>query len=286
MSRAQHRPPGRLRVAPGEEPRPACAHPEGPDSLPAIPGWEISYVAETGSTNADLVQQAARGAADRTVLITDLQRAGRGRLGRNWVAPAGQALLFSVLLRPDAVPIARRGWIGALVGMAMVDAIAHNTGLIARLKWPNDVLIDDHKVAGILAEMAGDALVVGAGLNLTVERHDLPRADATSLRLAGARTTDRDTLLAAILTCLDPILARWYAAAGDIDAAGLRTEYVALSATIGRMVTVQLPDGSAVSGRAVDVQADGAVVIDDDGRRHRFAAGDIRHLRSGAAISH
>lgn len=243
--------------------------------------WQIRHVAVTGSTNADLTAHAAD-TPDRSVLITDEQRIGRGRLGRTWQAPPGSALLMSLLLRPTAVPPAQRGWIGAILGVAAVTAIRERTGLTAALKWPNDVLINGHKVGGILAEMAGDALVVGIGLNLTVARADLPRADATSLLLAGAdpETLDRDALAADILTALDPVLQRWYEAAGDVQAAGIREQYVAACATIGREVRVELPSGDSVIGRATDVRADGALEVAlPTGGSRSFLAGDVHHLR-------
>lgn len=245
--------------------------------------WLVRHVAETGSTNADLVRQAAAGAPHGTVLVTDVQHAGRGRLGRTWVAPPGTALLLSVLLRPDAVPVPRRGWIGGILGLAAVRAIKECTGVDAVLKWPNDVLIGGDKVAGILGEIAGDALVVGMGLNVTVPREALPRADATSLSLHGAAPS-RDALLTEVLAGLGPLIARWRDARGDVDAAGLRAEYLAVCGTVGSRVAVQLPDGERVVGTAVDVDGSGAVVIDvsGTGALRRFVAGDVVHLRAHA----
>lgn len=247
--------------------------------------WAVQHVEATGSTNGDLARLAARGGAHGTVLVADVQLAGRGRLGRTWVAPPGDALLFSVLLRPDGVPVSRRGWIGGLLGLAAVGALAETTGVRAALKWPNDVLVDGRKVAGILAELAGDALVVGMGLNVTVPRAALPRPDATSLLLAGAprEALDRDALLGAVLERLGPLVARWQAAGGDVDACGIRAEYLAGCATIGSRVAVHLPDGTRIAGTAVDVDPDGAVVIDTGaGVRRRFVAGDVIHLRAEA----
>lgn len=248
-----------------------------------LTGWTIHRVDATGSTNADLVREAVHGAAHGTVLVADVQLAGRGRLGRTWVAPPGDALLFSILLRPEAVPVPRRGWIGGILGLATVDALAGPAGVRAALKWPNDVLVDGRKIAGILAELAGEALVVGMGLNVTVSREVLPRPDATSLLLEGARpeACDRDALLAAVLGRLGPLLARWQAAGGDVDASGIRAEYLARCATIGSRVAVHLPGGDRIAGTAVDVDSGGAIVIaGGDGERWRFVAGDVIHLRA------
>lgn len=257
-------------------------------SSPAYPpGWTVTWVSETGSTNADLAAGAAHGAAHGTVLVADLQVAGRGRLGRSWVAPAGTALLFSVLLRPARVPAARRGWIGAILGLAVVRALRDAVGVSAVLKWPNDVLIDGRKLAGILAELSGDALIVGAGINVSVAAADLPRPDATSLALVGADPArcDRAALLAAIVTNLAELVDRWQRVDGDIDASGLRAAYLRHCATVSSLVAVHLPDGTTVTGRAVDVDAGGAIVIDDGGTLRRFAAGDVQHLRSGGPTS-
>lgn len=237
---------------------------------------------QTGSTNSDLVARAADGAPHGTVLIADEQIAGRGRLGRSWAAPPGTALLMSVLLRPTSIPPARRSWVGAILGLAIVTAIEERTGMTAELKWPNDVLIQGRKVCGILAEMAGDALVVGAGINVTVAVGELPQPDATSLLLAGAgpESLDRSELAWAILRNLEALLRRWSASDGDVDVSGIRSDYLNRSATVGALVTVHLPSGDQVIGTALDVAADGSIVIDTGTGVRRFTAGDVRHLRS------
>lgn len=258
---------------------------------PAAPGgWHVRWTASTGSTNDDLAGLAgdgpsgapASGATDRTVLVADLQTAGRGRRGRSWHAPARSALTFSVLLRPSGVPQARRGWIGALLGLAVLAGIDRRTGLVAGLKWPNDVLIEGRKVAGILAMSAGSALVVGAGINVTIGADELPRPDAASLLLAGADPglLGREELLAAVLDEFAPLLDRWVAAGGDVECSGLRAEYLARCVSVGRAVTIQLPGSDTVTGRAVDVAPDGSIVIDDGRTQRRFAAGDVVHLRT------
>jgi BirA family biotin operon repressor/biotin-[acetyl-CoA-carboxylase] ligase len=247
-------------------------------------GWQVRHIASAGSTNADLVAAAAAGAPDRTVLVADLQTAGRGRLGRSWQTPAGAALTVSILLRPRSVPPSRRGWVGALLGLAALTAVRRRTGLPAELKWPNDLLIGGRKVAGILAELtAAGAMVVGLGLNVSLEQAELPRADATSLLLAGAQpeSLGREQLLAAVLDALGPLLDRWDAAGGDVDAAGLRAEYLAHCVTVGTAVTIQLPDGARLTGTATDVAPDGSIVIDSAGGPRSFTAGDVVHLRPG-----
>src|SRR5208283_1893563 len=145
----------------------------------------------TGSTNADLMARALRGAPEGVVLAAEEQSAGRGRLGRTWVSPPRAALTFSLLVRPAAVPPARRGWLPLLAGVAVATAVTAVTGVQTRLKWPNDVLTGYAKLAGILAEAAGDAVVVGVGLNVSTEPGELPppgpgALPATSLRIAAS----------------------------------------------------------------------------------------------------
>ncbi len=267
-------------LAPAATPRPSW----DPDRCRPSPAaaWQVRWTASTGSTNDDLAALVADPTADRTVLVADLQTAGRGRRGRAWLAPARSALTFSVLLRPVAVPQVHRGWVGALLGLALVAGIRRRTGLGAGLKWPNDLLIEGRKAAGILAASVGPALVVGAGLNVTLGRQELPRPDATSLLLEGADPdlVRREDLLAAVLDEFAPRLDRWGAAGGDVESSGLRAEYLQACVTVGREVTILLPDGGIVTGRAVDVAGDGSIVIDDGRVRRRFAAGDVLHLRA------
>src|SRR5947199_1204768 len=160
---------------------------------------EIEVIEGTGSTNADLLARALRGEPEGAVLAAEEQRAGRGRMGRTWTAPPRAALTFSMLLRP-AVPPARRGWLPLLAGVAVATAVTQVTGVRTGLKWPNDLLTADAKLAGILAEASGHAVVVGIGLNVSTEPAELSHLQAatrpgalpaTSLAAAGATTLDR-----------------------------------------------------------------------------------------------
>jgi len=241
--------------------------------------WTITQTTVTGSTNADLA--AAAGLPNSSVLTTEEQLTGRGRSGRDWFCPAGAGLMFSVLLREPAIPADRRGWTGAVLGLAIVRAMSRVSGVTARLKWPNDVLIDGQKCAGILGEVADGELIVGAGINVSLQLAELPRQDATSLWLAGGRL-DRAALLAGVLDEFDGLLGLWVSAGGDIDASGLRGEYRQACATIGAEVLLLLPGGGQSTVRAVDVAADGSlVVVDSAGIRRSYAAGDVVHVRPG-----
>jgi len=255
-----------------------------PDGL-----WrEIEVVPSTGSTNADLLARALRGEPEGVVLAAEEQTAGRGRMGRSWTSPRYAALTFSLLIRPD-VPPARRGWLPLLTGVAVAAAVTTVTGVPARLKWPNDVLAGEAKLAGILAEAAGDAIVVGIGLNVSTEPAELSRLPAgpgpgalpaTSLRAAGATALNREKLLLAILTGFERWYQAWRRAGGDPDRSGLRPEYVSRSATIGRTVRAELPGGQALSGPAAGVDSDGRLLVRvSPGSEVPVAAADVVHLR-------
>src|SRR5260370_22021494 len=141
---------------------------------------EIEVVDRTGSTNADLLDRAMRGEPGGLILAAEEQSAGRGRMGRTWVSPPA-ALPFSLLVPPATVPPARRGWLPLLTGVAVAAAVTDVTGVKASLKWPNDVLADDAKLAGILAEAAAGAVVVGVGLNVSPAPSQLPPRTPTAL---------------------------------------------------------------------------------------------------------
>src|SRR5207244_1388333 len=167
-----------------------------------------------------------------------------------------------------AAPPPRRGWLPLLTGVAVAAAVTEVTGVETSLKWPNDVLAGDGdaKLAGILAEAAGDAVVVGIGLNVSTEPAEFPSPrpgalPATSLRAAGATALDREDLLLAILEGFERWYRAWQQAGGDPDRSGLRPEYIRLSATIGRTVRAELPGGQALSGSAVGVDSDGRLLV-------------------------
>jgi BirA family biotin operon repressor/biotin-[acetyl-CoA-carboxylase] ligase len=282
-----------------------------PRSAALVPRLEVLDTA--GSTNAELVERATGADAgawpDLSVIVTDHQTAGRGRLGRSWSAPVGTSLAISVLLRPGrepvefvavpaapalgycpAVPIATAdtgpevtvdslGWIPLLAGLATTRAV-RSLGAAATLKWPNDVLIGDKKVSGILSELLPGAagVVVGIGLNVSIPADELPVDTATSLLIEGV-TTDADAALAAFLTEFTSVYRAFVAAAGDVQASGLRAEVVEACETVGRSVRVQLPAGEPLLGTATDIDESGRLVVEANGRRTAVAAGDVTHLR-------
>jgi len=240
----------------------------------------VEVVAETGSTNADLLERASADAAGGLVLVADHQRHGRGRLDRSWETPPRAGLTASVLVRPGPVPAERWPWLPLLTGVAVVEGIAAAGGPRCALKWPNDVLHDDLKLGGLLVERtetpSGPAAVVGIGLNVTTAREELPVPTATSLALAGMTDPDREVILAAVLTALGGRYDAWRDGTG---VAGLPAAYSALCATIGRRVEVRLPAGEAVTGLASAVDGAGALVLEADAGRRVVTAGDVLHVR-------
>ncbi len=220
--------------------------------------WEVWYVPETGSTNADLLEASLRGASDRTVLRTGHQTAGRGRLDRRWDAPPGTNLLVSILFRdvpPNPSVLTQR------VALAAVDAVSMVAGIHAGLKWPNDIVVEDRKLAGVLAQRGTDgSVVVGVGLNLKWAPDGAARV---------GDSVEPAAILAALL--------------GSFDAlpTDIHDRYRRALVTLGQHVRVELPTGQ-LSGMAIDVEHDGRlVVLDECAVSHRIDVGDIVHLRPG-----
>lgn len=258
---------------------------------PAALWTGLTVVESTGSTNADLAAAAASGAAaPGTVLVAEEQLSGRGRLDRRWNAPARSGLFVSVLLTPGHdVPAERWGWLPLLAGVAAVTALSPVAEVETALKWPNDLLVTvdgtERKLGGILAERVTlpdgtAAVVLGMGVNVSLRADELPVPTAGSLLLAGARTTDRDPLLRALLRSLADWYGRWTAAGGDASAAGLLPAYAACCATLGRTVRALLPGGAEVRGEAVALDGTGRLLIADaDAVQRPVDAADIVHLR-------
>lgn len=247
----------------------------------------LDVVPATGSTNTDLAARADE-LPEGAVLVAEEQSAARGRLDRRWSAPPRSGLFFSVLLKPAEVPVERWGWLPLLTGVAVATGLSRSAGVDTALKWPNDLLVtvgeDERKAGGILAERAGSpdggGVVIGVGLNVTLREDELPVPTAGSLALAGARTTDRDPLLRAVLRSLERWYGDWRAAGGDPAACALQETYAAGCATLGRRVRAELPGDRSIVGEAVAVDGDGRLVLaTEEGTQHPVGAADIVHLR-------
>ncbi|MEV4945001.1 biotin--[acetyl-CoA-carboxylase] ligase [Streptomyces sp. NPDC053755] len=251
-----------------------------PDGL-----WtSLDVVPTTGSTNSDLASRAGD-LPEGAVLVAEEQTAGRGRLDRSWVAPARSGLFVSVLLKPD-VPVHRWGWLPLLTGVAAATGLAKAAGVDLSLKWPNDLLVsiggEERKTGGILAERAGeDGVVLGLGVNVTLREDELPVPAAGSLLLAHAVSTDRDTLLRAVLRSMDQWYGAWVRADGDPERSGLQEAYAAGCATLGRRVRAELPGERMLEGEAVALDGDGRLVVaTEGGGTEAVSAGDIVHVRA------
>lgn len=247
----------------------------------------VQVVSTTESTNADLVAEllAHPETPDRCALAAEYQSAGRGRLDRTWSSPPRAGLTVSVLLRPP-VTLARWGWLPLLAGVAVQDAVQGATAITAGLKWPNDVLSArggefSGKLAGILAQTAADAVVIGIGLNVSTTVEELPDPDATSLALELAADLDRTALLVAVLTDLESRYAQWVDCDGDAAACGLAAAYRQRCVTLGRQVRVSLAgDGGTLEGEAVDVDDLGRLLVRTDDGTRSVGAGDVQHVRA------
>lgn len=249
----------------------------------------IRVLPSVESTNTAMLAAAEDGAPHASVLVAEEQTAGKGRLGRTWTAPARSGLFVSILVRPE-VPAAAWTWLPLLAGLAARDAVARGGGLEIGLKWPNDLVVAagelaDRKLGGILCEtVAGAAaVVVGIGINVTLRQRELPVPQASSLVLAGAESTDRDTLLRALLRSFGDWYTRWSEADGDAEAAGLRDAYLRGCVTLGREVRAELPGDRVVTGRASGVDRAGALLVTTaDQGETPIGAGDVVHLRPAA----
>jgi BirA family biotin operon repressor/biotin-[acetyl-CoA-carboxylase] ligase len=241
----------------------------------------LEYLEEAGSTNDVLVGRAS-GLPDLSVIVTANQTGGRGRLGRVWVSPPGKALAISILLKPAGLQVESYGWFPLLAGLAMSRAVATFVPARAAVKWPNDVLIEGAKVSGTLSELLPDlsGVVIGAGLNLTLERDELPTDTSTSLRVAGASAdVDPDAVLAAYLTAFTTLYREFLTAGGDPVESTLRDSVVEGCDTIGRSVRVELPAGENLLGTATGIDEHGRLLVRTDAGITAVAAGDVTHLR-------
>lgn len=243
-------------------------------------GWDVRYLESVDSTNTALLEAGQQGAAEGLVYVADVQTAGRGRLDRHWIAPSGTCLLLSLLFRPAEPFTYHAPRLTMLCGMAMADAVETVSGVVAQLKWPNDLIITGagawRKVAGMLSEIGSGGemppfLVVGIGLNVNVPPERLPdlAPNATSLLVEGGRPVSRAALLDAFLARVETYRAALFA--GD-DVLSLWRRRLAW---LGCAVHVQTPTGG-VTGIAEDVDATGALWLRlPDGARQLFSVGDV-----------
>ena len=244
----------------------------GATDWPVPPGWTLHYLPTTGSTNDDARSLALAGCPDRTVVLADEQRAGRGRLGRRWIAPRGASLLLSIVLRRKTPSV----FLTALCSLGVVEAIAETTGLTARIKWPNDVMIGPKKVCGILTEVLSRddqaMTVVGIGLNVNLEPMvaGIPES-GTSLSLELGRDVERATLFGVLLARLDAALALADRSFED----AIRGRWEALLWRRSQAVRVD-QDGPTLYGVVEGLTSSGALRLRaPDGELIEVAIGDV-----------
>lgn len=241
---------------------------------------EIMLFDRVDSTNRIALEMASQGLPGGIVILAEAQEKGKGRLGREWFSPEGMNLYFSLLLRPYQ-PARDFPLYSLATSVALIEAIQRTTGLAVQIKWPNDVVLEDKKLAGILleSEVRGDqspSLVVGVGVNVNIGLTDFPpelQKSATSLRIALGRPVDRADLL---IELFNQLVEQYRL----VDDKALLIQAVRQHCqTLGRRVRVQTAR-QEFEGWAEDLQEDGALLIRmGDGNQRRILVGDVTHLR-------
>lgn len=233
--------------------------------------WRVSVVDTTGSTQEDLLQLVSNEQAlPKKVIVSEYQSAGRGRLDRNFEAPPMSALTFSLYIEPK---VDKNEWsfLTLLLALSIKEALVSldNSSSI-KIKWPNDLLIDEKKCAGIIAQAAEKGLVLGIGLNVGMNQSELPVPTATSLAIEGWSELDRNIILGAILNHFEVNLQIWELGKSFIS------EYKEASATIGADVEVLLPGGVNITSKALGVSDAGELLLESG---EVVSVGDVVHLR-------
>ncbi len=232
------------------------------------PYWRVKVVELTSTTQGDLINLASNGLAKvGDVIATEFQSDGRGRLDRKFEAPTGSALLFSFFIKPKR----QRddwGWLPLIAGFCVAKSLH---AFHATLKWPNDILINQKKVSGLLAQVVGDGVVIGIGINVAMEKNELPVESATSLLLEGCVDMTRDELLCEILEEFEDHFTAW-----DQGIDEVQSLYRHLSSTLGKNVRVEYPGGVSHLAVAVEISDTGALILDDG---VHVQAADVIHLR-------
>lgn len=283
-------------MLPGPAGGPAAARMHGPYpdvmQLPRSSAVaDLTVLDSSASTNDALLARAAT-SEEFTVVATTNQTAGRGRLGRDWIAPPGQCLAASVLVKPrmpagGMLDFSHWGWIPLMAGIAMTSSVAAQlSGHSPSLKWPNDVLVRGRKVCGILGELlpTGDGLVLGAGVNLSIPEAELPTPTSTSLGLEGALVTGdelADAILAGWIEAFRGLYTEFLRLGGDEEGSGIRSLALERCGTLGQQVRIELPGGGQITGVAIDIDHSGRICVqrETDGQIQAVAAGDVTHLR-------
>ena len=244
-------------------------------------GRNILYLRETGSTNEEAFRLAEEGAEEGTVVVAESQRRGKGRLGRHWVSPPGVNLYCSVILRPAILPV-RAAQMTFLSSVAVARAITATTSLRPFIKWPNDLMINGRKVAGLLNEMSAETekvnfIILGIGVNINMRHEQFPddlRHPATSLFLETGRPVKRTDFTRTLLETLDHL----YGSYLEHGYGPIREEWQAHCNSLGRKVMITFQN-SQVVGMAEGIDEEGALLVQlPEGRIERVLAGDVTIL--------
>ncbi|GAB6886758.1 biotin--[acetyl-CoA-carboxylase] ligase [Desulfothermus okinawensis JCM 13304] len=241
-------------------------------------GKKIYFFEELPSTQDKAKKLAEQGEEEGTLILCESQLKGRGRRGRQWVHVPKKSLSFSIILRPNLSP-SEVMQLPLVAGLAICKAIGAHTNLKAELKWPNDILINNKKVVGILAEISGDIefvnyVILGVGINVNLDQEDIPyelQDYATSLYLEGKKNFKRAHLLGNILMYLE----YWYNIYLKEGFKSIRTKWIDMSNTIHRNVIVFLKD-KKLYGKAIDLDENGnLMVMDNKNKIHKIMYGDV-----------
>jgi BirA family biotin operon repressor/biotin-[acetyl-CoA-carboxylase] ligase len=241
-------------------------------------GWRIHYFDEVGSTQRIAAEMAEDGAAQGTVVIAELQTAGRGRMGRSWHSPPGMNLYCTTILRPS-MPLPEVPRLSLVAGVAAAEALETVAPEIVSLKWPNDIWLKRRKAGGIIAEAVTDSrqrlscVLLGIGINVNLALEDIPedlRDKATSVRIATGRRCDRIELAAALFNRLNTR----YMETEDSGFAAVKPAYERYMALKGRRVAV-VDAGTSVEGAVNGIDEDGALVLASVNGLTRILTGDV-----------
>lgn len=228
----------------------------------------VKVVAETTSTQSEITKVFSP-LQPFDLLIAEHQTQGRGRLDRSFIAPSHRALLFSLFIEPSHE---KKHWgvLPLIIGTSVAQALRDFTALPAVTKWPNDILIDNRKVCGILCEVQNNGVIAGIGINVNTPLDQLPVPTATSLAHELRSEVNREELLISVCHKISMNITLWNSGENVLR------EYENLSATIGSKVRITLSDGSQCEGTATGVSSDGELILDSG---EKYSVGDVTHLR-------
>ena len=245
-------------------------------------GSRVVSFTETESTNQTALELGRQSAPEGTIVVADRQSRGRGRLGRTWLAPGGTGILVSVLLRPITLSPRHTAWLTLMAAVSVTKLIMRHADIEARIKWPNDVLVGDQKICGILTEMVAEQdrieyAVVGIGLNVNQSRSQFAaqiRPSAASLKTVTGKQFNRARLLRGLLEILEH---DYYRLISD-GVEDTRQQWMRHSATVGRDVVCRWND-TVVEGKAVGLADDGALMVrQSDGSEIAVVRGDVTYV--------